>query len=386
MAAEVPARLASQESGKEDLAPDGRPGFGREVDESSLLRLFRTPDEADQIFLSELRSLAEDVGILVSITEGFYRERRYFNLLGSAQRGDLEQLLSSYRAYSLDPSSAINQGQAVSMAFARMHLDTRFRTRIDILREWGYEASQLRSGLRVLEGAASSFVVLGDNQARSVARRIDLAAARLRNMRLDLEAMRESMESARTGGPDPHQVKAFLALFEIGDRDARLKAIEAERLRAQTEEKRMTSVLFTTKLKVEAAPELEWRVNSNAQARDLLEDALEALPESDDDVPAELRRLGKTKRRKYARERSIEGLELDPLNEELAWIAGRTSQLVFGEFEAASHYDRFLTLRGIRHYQEATFRERDLTEREREALRFLDQLEQRVNPLNPGQR
>lgn len=386
MAAEVLTFSGSQAQGKESLAPDGRPGFGRDVDELSLLRFFRTPEEEDLVFLSELQRLAEDVGILVSITEGFYRERRYFNLLGPAQRGDLEQLLSSYRAYSLDPSSAINQGPAVSMAFARMHLDTRFRTRIDILREWGYEASQLRSGLRVLEGAASSFVVLGDDQARSVARRIDLAAARLRNMRLDLEAMRESMESARTGGPDPDQVKAFLALFEIGDRDARLKAIEADRLRAEREEKRMTSVLFTTKLRVEAASELEWRASSNAQARDLLEDALEALPESSDDVSPELRRMGKTKRRKVARERAIAGLNFDPLNEELAWIAAHTSKLVFGEYEAASHYDRFLTLRGIRHYQEATFRERDLSEREREALRFLDVLEQTINPLDPNPR
>lgn len=366
----APAR--AQEEGP--LAPDGRRGFGAETSLSDLLRQFRTPDEAEELLQTELRDAARDVAVLVSVTEGFYRERGYFELLDPLEDPTLATLHAEFRRYAVDPTSIASRGDRAAETFARMYLDTRFRVRLDLLDGWEEEVADVRGGLAVLRAAAHGFVNLGEDEAHNVARRIDLAGAVLRSMRNDLASLREPMETAPSTGVGPEEVSEFLGLFDIGDRAERERRIAAAVAHVEENEALMKAVLFTTRLRESAAADFARRIENGARARSLLEQARVAMPGWGGEAPRDVARLSKTKRRRLAREKAVLGLAFDPLDDELAWIAAESSYLVYGELEAVSHFDRFLALHGIVHNDDRTFLSSELTDRERSALSYVQDI------------
>ncbi len=358
------------------LAPDGRPGFGREPVLGEILRLFRTPDEAEQAFLDELAELERSVAILVDSTKGAYRSRGYFDLIDGAAQPTLGALHDAFRRALLHPDEAIERDDAAARAFARMHLDTRFRVRMGLLEGWEHEAEQLRDGVAVLAAAADGFVVLSPDETENVALRVDLAASILRALYKDLEALREQPGWPAQAGPTDEAVRALLDLRRVQpaqERTARLSAsmIERGRLAAQ-----MHRVLFSARLDAEVGELVAWRVAQDARARAAYADAWLTWPDREgaDEVTSDVRRLSRTDRRQSARDKALAGLAYDPLDAELAYLAGVTSRIVHGSLEAASHYDRYLTLHGIRYADERTYRRRDLTWEQKDALLFVQQL------------
>ena len=365
--------------GDQQTAPDGHRGFGAEADPGELLKQFRTPTKEDDAFFAELESLGRDVGVLVDVTEGFYRERGLFELLDPTLDQSLEVLHATYERYERDPSVVANRPLRIGRAFARMFLDTRFRVRHHLIAGWAREADEIRRGLAVLRAAAHGYVILDGSQAQNVVTRIDLSAAMLRSIHSDLESLREPLESPQDSTVSEEEVEQFLALFNIGDRDLRERSQAAAFEAAAKSEERMRAVLFTERLREEGADYFAWRLQADAEARSLLAQALEADPDSEEeDVPREISKLSKSKRRKLSRQKALEGLALDPLDEELAWAAGVMSSFVYGELETASHYDRFLILRGISYRVDSSYSDRELTARERHALKYVQDIDRRV--------
>lgn len=359
--------LLSQADGP--TAPDGRRGLGAGTELQELLRFQLTPTDEELALQRELADLLRDVAVLASLTEGFYRERGYFDLLDPLADPTLANLHAAYRRHLADPAGIAPRRNAVSRAFARAFLDTRFRVRAALLEGWEREADEVRGGLAVLRAAAHGFVVLDEAEGANAARRVDLAAALLRAARTDLASLREPMETAASTGPAPEDVEAFLEAFEASDRAEREQRVGEALARGAEQERLMAEVLLSSRLRASAAAELAWRAEQDALARGLLEEARQAFPDEEHaEPPREIQRLSKTRRRRLAREKAVLGLRHDPLDTELVWIAAETSRFVFGEREMVSHYDRYLALRGIVHYDERTYRDRQLTGREAAAL------------------
>ncbi|MFT7665038.1 MAG: hypothetical protein ACI87A_003273 [Planctomycetota bacterium] len=363
----------------DSLAPDGQPGIGTEASPRDVLKLFRKSSDDEDDLIAQLRTLEADVELLVRGTETGYRERGYFALLEASLEQSLTSLHENYGGFAAEPSSVGNQRVEIGKAFARMYFDKRFRLRRWLIRGCKIEIAELRDGLAVFEAAARGLVVLDEAQSNNLVKRIDLSSALLRAVRADLGILREPRVKDDSSEAIAAKQAAFLELLNYGDRRRREEGLKAFQAEAQGAEDQMRAVLFSARLREQVQPVLNWRVNANLEAKDRLELAREASPDRDDknEAPREVVKLSKSKRRKLAREYALEGLALDPLNAELAWLAGMMSSLVYGELETGAHFDRFLVLRRIIYRDERSFAGRELSEREASALEYVQQLDAR---------
>ena len=355
-------------------APDGRRGIGVESDLADILRLFRQPDEEDEAFLRELARLEQDVMVLAQTAAGLYSQRGYFALLPPRGEGTLEHLHAAFQQHALDPRgvlAAVPDGDARARAFATMFLDVRFRTRMDLLADWRAIADEVRLGLAVLKATTDGWVRPSDDEARNVAIRVDVAAALLRARFKDLEALREAPLSV--ADVDSGELEALLArpYGETADELRRDLADVAEREALRAE--RMKELLFTPRMEADATDWLAWRRERTAAAAQAIDDVRLYRPDTEEGqaAPPEIKRLSKTRRRRMAYDRALEGLANDPLNAELAYAAGVLARFVGGTLEALSHYDRFLALHGIRAHDHHTYTYSELTPEEDDALFYV---------------
>ena len=367
----------------DSLAPDGQPGFGAPSELRDILKMFRKSGAKPQPLLVHLRSLEPDLDALMQSIEADYLERGYFDLLPAAEGRSLRALHDRYGAYAADPLSVGTQPERVAQSFARMYFDKRFRLRRWLILALEPELTELRDGLALFEAAARSLVIFNESQTRNLVKRLDLSAAQLRAARADLQILHEPRgsssppEGAFPQDAFPQDVMAqrarFLDLLNLGDRHQREAGLDELRAEADAAEAKMRSVLFMERLREQIEPILLWRKLANQDARELLELARDASPEQTEKAQAsrEVAKLSKSKRRKLARKYALEGLDLNPLDAELAWIAGSMSRYVYGEVESGAYYDRFLVLHRIIFLDAASFSGRELSEREQKALRFV---------------
>jgi hypothetical protein len=358
LAAEAPVRAQ---------APDGERGLGADARLATLLALFRQPTDEDEAFLRGLRELLRSVEILARTTEGLYRGRRAFDLLEGRQSPDLATLHASFRAFLVDPAPALATGDARARAFARLLLDARFRARASVLEDWRRDAEEVRRGLALLHAETDGFVRLRESEGRTIARRVDLAAALLRARFKDLEALRESQGSASEVHAE--DVERLLALAREGGSLAPVLAQADERVQ------RLRSVLFTTRLVRAVQAELDWRAEADRGARQAADDAFLWLPDTREgsEAPPEIARFKKTTRRREGYLRAQECLSKDPFDDRVAYAAAVAARAIAGTVQALDFYDRFLALRGIREYDDRTWRLKGLTDEEGEAIVFLQQ-------------
>jgi hypothetical protein len=78
--------------------------------------------------------------------------------------------------------------------------------------------------------------------------------------------------------------------------------------------------------------------------------------------------MRKSERVRWAGFRARDGLASDPLDDVLAFVAAHAADFQWGSLESVPLYDRFLVLRGIRHYDHRTLAGRRLDAWEDEAL------------------
>jgi len=109
-----------------------------------------------------------------------------------------------------------------------------------------------------------------------------------------------------------------------------------------------------------------WNVE---EAGKYLAELLPWLPDvhTDPPPPKEILELSKSKRYVSVLRHALTGLSIDPLNAELCYYAGLSSDFLYGKLEAVKWYDRFLALRGLRAHESSTTRGRVMTEQERNA-------------------
>ena len=367
-------------------APDGQPGLGANATAQEILGLFRTPTEEQEAFLASLADLRGDLLVLVANVEGLYHSRGWFDLLQPSAEPTLANLHTAFAALLEQPAALSELREDAAEAFAGMFFDVRYRVRQDLIADSSYELSELDRALTVLRAAGvAGQVHLADPQARNVARRGDLAAARLRAMRYDLEAVREQPGDDEAAPPLALPAKELIGRLGSAGPGQLRSGLGGEIARQERAVERMRAFLFTTQLDERAEKELAWRAQADARAAIALQRALAALPGNDEQYPPpeELEGRSNTQRRRVAWGLAEQGLEDDPLEPELAYVAAVVSRMLGDTLVTLSHYDRFLVLNGILSYDDRTFRDRELTWEQEDALIWVQEWSPKPDDTGP---
>lgn len=366
----APVVLAQQASG--GLAPDGHAGLGTLSSSRELGRIFQKPDEGQAALLAGLAELDSDVRILAEMTRRSYQERGYFRLLGRYEASELQVLAARF----VQPAEAlldfVASGSEEADAWVDMYLDLRFRARLPLLTSYAAEAREVQAGLALLRGLSDGYVELKDTEARAIAERVDLSAALLRAIRLDLEALRERGEGAGAGEADPGWKVELIGLSKLRDEGARLEAFHRLEEKVGGRLERMESVLFWRRLVTRLDPELQRRELGRERALGHLDEVKLYMLELPEGVsaPRELLQMTKFARYQHALSEALKGIGSAPFDEELLYRTGLITDLLYDTQESRQWFDRYLALRGIRlHLSQTT--ERDLSEEERYALGVL---------------
>ena len=356
----------------EALAPDGHPGLGALSTSRELGRIFLRPEEHQTALLSGLAALDSDVRVLAEMTRRAYRERGYFRLLGRYESQDLDLLAQRFERPADALLDFVASGSEEADAWVDLYLDLRFRARLPLLASFEGEAREIRAGLALLRGLSDGYVELKDTEARAIAARVDLSAALLRAIRLDLEALRERGESSSTGEAEPGWKIELIGLSKLRDEDARLEAFG--RLEAKVNERleRVESVLFSHRLVARLGVELQRRELGRERALQHLDEVKLYMLDLPEGVspPRELTKMTQFARYQHALSEALKGIGADPFDEELLYRTGLITDLLYDTQESRQWFDRYLALRGVRlHLSQTT--ERDLSEEERHALGVL---------------
>lgn len=362
---------ASPSSDTTLLAPDGQRGLGAHTELPTLLSLVRSTRDADREFFNSLRALSTEVRILVASTAERYRQRGYFTLLIATTSSDIDALHRAVRTLEVDPLPRLASKDPGAKALAGMLLDPRFKARANVLEGWAFELRELDHGLDVLRAATDGFVVLSQAEASNIAARVDLSASLLRAMRNDLQALSPSASQAAEDTMRAEAVKELARVASAPEGEG-VRRVAVARMLEQTraEAARIESVLFTPRLAHQAAELLEWRTRIFQESQPRRADALLWLPDTAEGraAPAEIASAPRTERFRRGAAVARAGLVIDPLDEDLAWVAAHGTDFHWGIPESRPFYDRFLALRGIRSHDHRTHQDRELNAREREAL------------------
>jgi hypothetical protein len=357
------------------IAPDGERGFGAGRSLRDIARLLRSSADEDRAVVARLYKLEPDVRVLLALVTDRYKEQGYLASLPPGE-ASLERLGETFRARQQDVGRELDKGDASSEMLARMLVDARFRSRSRVIDGVEFEIADLRSALALLFAHLDGFADLKDHEAEALARRVDLAAARLRAICLDLEALREKPGSETADAVWAQDLERLLALVHSRDAAQRAKDLPPLLDRLDQREEQMSAALFTTRQAIELDSVLSQRRAAVSAAADLLPSVRELLPETPEGAKAgaEIQALPKSRRYAYAAHSAAQALGYDALNEELNYLAGLATDVSYGQLESRRWFDRFLALRGIRSNEYKTYGDRKLTREEKRALDVVQQL------------
>lgn len=364
-------------------APDGERGFGPHRSLRDITKLLRSSTDEDRGIVEAQKRLEVEIRVLLALSTERYQAAGYFDLVGivekenlagtraeEAEMPPLERLGSVFRERAFHAGAELTKGGRGADLLARLLVDTRFRVRAQVIDGLEFEMADLKAGLAVLSAELDGFVDLHEDEADAIARRVDLAAARLRAAKLDLEALREDAKAATAGETWGKDLEALYESIRSDDVERRARELPEILDRLELREAGMASALFTTRLEAKLDVEIEDRRKAVATASSLLRGVrayFPGTPESERAGP-EITRLSKSKRYADAGKMAAHGLHEDPLNEDLNWFAGETSDLLSGAIESKRFFDRYLALRGIRAHDHRTYKDRKLSREEKRAL------------------
>ena len=331
-------------------APDGRPGLGGSRTAREYERIFLSPSEDEARLLEELSELDFDLRVLSEMARREYRALGYLELVEGPEPSGFLRLHEAYREATRDGLAVAVEGGPRGELWSEMFVDLRFRARITLLESFEEEAREVRDGLALLRGLQDGYVEMKDSEAREVAERVDLAAALLRAVRLDLEALRERGDPNAPGRPDPAWKVELIGLTQLQEQGERARAFQRLSRRLDERQQELEAVLFSPRLRAKLDGALRRRDVLRERAGALLEEARVFLLEMPDgtEPPPDLLRMTKTARYQQALRRLVDGVGHDPLNADLALRTGRVTDLLYDGFESRQWFDRFLALRGVR--------------------------------------
>lgn len=357
-------------------APDEQRGFGTGRTRPEIEHWVRSAHgnavagAQDRALLLSLQNLAAEVEVELARTGARYEESGQYALLGESKSGAVrtpEALAERFHALAADAARELTTVSEQVDPLARLLTDIRFRARSRVVDGVGAELDDLRGALALFAAQADGWVDLTDVEVDRVARRADLAAARLRAIRNDLRALSES--AASTGANAPWQ-RDFELLLLSAHRGATDAGLVATLKRLDDAEDAMSASLFTTHLAQDCAEHLLTRAEQYEEARALLQQARETTPElfGGEVELSPMSGNSRSERRQRAARLCAQALELDPIGLECVWAVAATTDAAAGRLEARRYYDRFLALRGIRVQEARTYQGRTLTLEERKAL------------------
>jgi hypothetical protein len=333
-------------------APDGHPGLGIDRDARELARYLRKPPKKDRGYIESWSSLPGEVEVRWNEVERDARKRALFDVVEDAESDPhLADLFRTWREAAADLHASLAEDRPHAAVLARLHVDVPFRILADLHADFALERRELMSGLAVLHGMNDGYVVLNDGEAQEISARVDLAAARLRSMALDLDALIEA-DGKGPGAATDALVEECLALAREADDAARLRGLSAFEARLEQTRERLGETLFSARLAREVEVALRRR---EALIQDANRRALELrpyLPETAEgaEPPEEIAEMKKSRRYAYALRLAVEGLAIDPLNGDLAYFAGLSADFTQGPRVTRPWFDRFLAIRGIREH------------------------------------
>lgn len=347
-------------------APDGRPGLGVPPDERSVKELFRDPGPEESVWLRELFELAMDVETFVAVAEARYRRLGYFDVFDShtleGSSAGLERLERAGTRLTRRPFERAWSSDA-SEGLARLLVDDTFALRGPLLEEARAEVRELRSAIRLFESLAWGRVHFEEpDLLELLAKRFDLSAARLRALRLDLDALYEHV-GAPVPTPDPDLVTA-LREGDASRGAPRLGSL----LPPASQFGRRRASLASSRFDADHRRALDERRVARVEARQAIREMLRLLPfigVAGQDPPEDMKQI---ELHRAAAAAGLEGLRADPLATDVYYLLGIALDFCQGRDASTPYFDAYLALRGIRHWQHRTFASRDLTAAEEYAL------------------
>ncbi len=369
----APTLIAAQSSRSEwGVAPDGQRGFGTARKLRDLERLLRSTDRDDKATLAALRALPGEVDALAASAAEHARFHKYTQLLERDDPQTLEQLGVAFRAAQANVEARLARGNT-SAVLGRMLVDLRFRVRARAAQGLALEVRELSSALGLFGAQVDGYANLNDREVDLVARRADLAASRLRAIKLDLTALRVDAATEQSdidSAGDRERLQSALALADRAQRGAELVRVLTA---LEQREERAAAVLFTVHLE----PKVQALVRARAQAKDRASAAIAivraAMPDTPEGrkAPPDVRELSKASRYTLAARAGAEALAVDPLSDELCYLVAVSTDFQWGIRDSRQWFDRYLALRGIRANDHRTYKDRQLTADERRALEAL---------------
>jgi len=349
-------------------APDGERGFGTGLDPEVLARVLRDPDPDDSEFLQGLWTLARDVEILGSVAAARYEHLGYFSLVSdnaAVLQQDVEALHRGFRETER-LGLGVALGELRGLALARAMADEYFLARMKVLVSTEYDVAQLRSALTLLLVHAHGRAELrGGSELDEVTRRADLAAARLRAARTDLEQLYQP--AVPEVGGDSGSVLQLAQAFSVGGQEQAKETLREVRREAEEREQRLSSGALEA-FDSDYHDLLQKRYVRSKNAYRNFGEMLAILPlDAQGLLPQDLE--GKNSERyRQAGDAGLEAVRLDPLVPEIQYFLAICQDFYPGREVSLPRFDRYLALRGIRHWDFGTFRARALTEQELHAL------------------
>ncbi|HJM57848.1 MAG: hypothetical protein CMJ98_07405 [Planctomycetes bacterium] len=357
-----------------ELAPDGARGFGTSPEPEDVTDLIRSKAAADLEFVGGLLESATQVQILVALAHRRYERMGYLELVPPGEPGsrpsiadpalghEFEVLAERFGVLLQAPDSLYTRTQA--LAFARMVADDRFRVRAHILKGVELDLVLLPGTLRIFTAHAHGLAGLEKGPAlNTLASQADLAAARLRALRLDLEALYQPVVSATHG--DSAEVVELAAALTVGDTGRAEALVGVLDARARKSARMLEQGLFTPRLDLQHVAALaERRAAWEKGARSNREMELLVPFRSTGGIGGEIGGVRATDRYQLAVNSGREGLAAAPAHPELNFSLGLCLDFIAGRGISMRYFDRFLALRGILHWEERCFSGRPLDARE----------------------
>ncbi|MFT7676690.1 MAG: hypothetical protein ACI8QC_000663 [Planctomycetota bacterium] len=358
-----PAQVSEYPTGP---ALDGAPGFGRSPNLRALEAIFHKPEPADQQFLAGLRDILVDVDSLLAQAQA--RARRT-GLMRVVPQGidSLQGLIDHVLRIRQDPFRWHFDGEQ-SLAFVRTISDWQLLAHGDLIVALEEERPMLIQSLDLLHGHAHGLVgLVAGEEAALVTGQADLAAARLRAVLADLEAMKRPLH-APSEPLTRAQSRVASGLSKGGS--------SARRSYRQLLDESFTELLLWREkshladFDHEAARQLGDRRRGRDAGREKVANMRSYLPIYDSyrELPEQYADMSGSERARLGVLEGTKALWADPLNKDLNFILALATDFASGPKAAEYLFDRSLVLAGIRHYDHLTYQYRRLSIAEQYAL------------------
>ena len=344
------------------LAADGRPSLAWRGGAQELGRvLVRPRTTEEELLVADLFGLEAAVKLRLSLATRELRPRGCMALIEDEEGGSFLEVLARFEELSGRASTELAVGDERARGLGICLLDPAFGVRMQAVRGIDRELLEVRSGLAILVATQAGYAALSDEEALSIAQRIDRSAALLRSMMLDMDLL-----GASDFAGVPVTSAALDGLMEaarLRDRTERSRSLAALLDPKKEVIHRMAGSLKGVRLQSALAGELALREAALARASLHIVELDRLVPGRlpDEDVPVEILSMSKQDRHRVALRHAAEGLAEDPFSPELNLYMALSTDWLVDRMRSRPWFDRYLALKGVRAHDHRTYQGKELS-------------------------